>query len=148
VSDFGGNWGGFNSDIARVGMVGEPDGIVRDEYARYRQAYVSQLLSFAPGKTAADVFNDSKRAFKAAGLELPGPHVGHSLSRGGGHENPVLHPGNHQQLEPNMLIAYEPVSIVDGQRKYHLEDLVLITDSGCRILTDWELTAEMIRIPG
>jgi Xaa-Pro aminopeptidase len=149
ITDFGANWGGFNSDIARVGIVAEPSDAVREEYRRYQEAYVKCLLGFKPGMTGADVFNMSVQVFRDYGMELPGPHVGHSVSRAAGHENPVLHPGNTQQLEPNMLIAYEPVwPRPENDRKYHLEDLVLITEDGCKVLTDYETTREMIRIPG
>ena len=53
---------------------------------------------------------------------------------------------NEQLLEPGMLIALEPTFQPNHERRYHLEDLVLMKEAGCEVLTDWESTAEMIRI--
>lgn len=147
ISDFGGNWSGFSSDIARVGIVGKPSDQVLAEYQSYRAAFVEALLGFGPNETAADVFHRTAKVFESHGMELPGPHVGHSLSRGGGHENPILHPFNQQVMEPGMLIAFEPIFKASGDRKYHLEDMLLITDSGCEVLTPWETHEEMIVLP-
>lgn len=146
LTDFGGNWGGFCSDMARMGVCGEPSREVAAEFQKYRAAYVDTLHFLHPGVAAADVFNHCAEAFRQQGLELTGPHVGHSLSRAGGHENPILHPFNQQPLEEGMLIALEPIFRANDVRRYHLEDLILITRAGREIMTDWESTAEMIRI--
>jgi Xaa-Pro aminopeptidase len=147
LTDFGANWGGFCSDMARMGIVGEPGEREQDEYRRYREAYVETLHMLAPGVTAAEVFAFCQRQYEQRGMELTSPHIGHSLSRNGGHDNPIFHPKNVQQLEPNMLIALEPIYRPSDTRRYHIEDLVLITDTGRQVLTDWESTVEMIEIP-
>ncbi len=146
LTDIGGNWGGFNSDMARMGVCGEPTPESADEFRRYREAYVSTLQFLRPDVTAASVFHHCANAFRTQGIELTAPHIGHSLSRGGGHENPILHPFNQQRLEPGMLIALEPIFRPNDSRRYHLEDLVLITPTGREVITDWESTVEMIRI--
>jgi Xaa-Pro aminopeptidase len=148
LTDFGGSWGGFCSDMARMGVVGEPSDIQRDEYQRYRDAYVATLHYLAPGVTAAGVFEFCRTQYQQRGLQLTSPHVGHSLSRNGGHDNPILHPRNPTPLEPNMLIALEPTFSPADDRRYHIEDLVLITTTGREILTDWESTGEMFEIRG
>lgn len=146
LTDFGGNWGGFCSDMARMGVCGEPAAEAAVEFAKYRAAYVDTLQFLQPGVSAADVFNHCAEAFRRLGIELTSPHIGHSLSRGGGHENPILHPFNQQPLEEGMLIALEPTFRSNDVRRYHLEDLILITRGGREIMTDWKSTAEMIRI--
>ncbi len=146
LTDIGGNWGGFNSDMARMGVCGEPTAESLKEYGAYREAYVDTLQFLGPGVTAAEVFNHCAREFEKRGIALRAPHIGHSLSRGGGHENPILHPFNEQRLEPGMLIALEPTFQASETRRYHLEDLVLITSDGREILTDWQSTADMIRL--
>lgn len=148
LTDIGGNWGGFNSDMARMGVCREPTPDSVDEYRRYREAYVSTLQFLGPDVPADCVFRHCAEAFRAQGIELTAPHIGHSLSRGGGHENPILHPFNQQKLESGMLIALEPIFRPNDVRRYHLEDLVLITPTGREIMTDWESTVEMIRIQG
>ncbi|MBJ7601800.1 MAG: aminopeptidase P family protein [Candidatus Dormibacteraeota bacterium] len=146
LTDIGGNWGGFNSDMARMGVCGDPTPESAAEFSSYREAYVDTLQYLRPGVTAASVFHYCARAFGDRGIDLTSPHIGHSVSRGGGHENPILHPFNEQRLEPGMLIALEPTFRPNDTRRYHLEDLVLITPNGADIITDWESTAQMIRI--
>jgi Xaa-Pro aminopeptidase len=146
LTDFGGNWGGYNSDMARMGICGEPSAAIADEYRRYRDAYVRTLDVLRAGVVAREVFEFCARAFRANGIELTAPHIGHSLSRAGGHDNPILHPFNEQPLESGMLIALEPTFWASSERRYHLEDLVRVTAGEPEILTDWKGTAQMIRI--
>ena len=147
LTDFGATWDGFSSDMARMGIAGEARPKEDEEYRRYREAYVEVLHHLKPDVTAADVYTRCQTVFGDYGVPISSPHVGHSVSRGGGHENPILHPGRQQILEPNMLIALEPIYKASQTRRYHLEDLVLITDSGSAILTDWQSTERMMTIP-
>jgi hypothetical protein len=48
LTDFGGNFFGFSSDMARVGIVGKASQRTLDEYARYREVYVKLLRSIRP----------------------------------------------------------------------------------------------------
>lgn len=146
LTDFGGTWGGFSSDMARMGIVGSAAPRELDEYARYRAAYVEVLLRLGPGLVAGDVFRMCATAFEKHRLPMTFPHVGHGVSRGGGHEYPILHPGNQAVLEENMLIALEPGLRASEARRYHIEDLVLITATGGEVLTDWRSTESMIPI--
>jgi len=70
------------------------------------------------------------------------------VSRGGGHDNPLLHPFNPQRLEAGVLIALEPTYRASEDRRHHIEDLILTSADGHRVLTDWQSTSEMITIPG
>jgi Xaa-Pro dipeptidase len=146
LTDFGGTWGGFSSDMARMGIVGSAPARELDEYERYRAAYVEVLQGLGPGLTAGDVFRMCAAAFESRGLPMTFPHVGHGVGRSGGHEFPILHPGNDAALEENMLIALEPGLRASPTRRYHIEDLVLITATGGEILTDWRSTESMIPI--
>jgi Xaa-Pro aminopeptidase len=58
----------------------------------------------------------------------------------------MLHERNSEVLRPDMLIAVEPILRGGRDRRYHLEDLVLITENGSSILTPWETTKEMIAV--
>ena len=144
LTDTGAHFYGFSSDMARMGVVGAPTRQRSDEYARYREVYVELLHFIRPGITAADVFAHCTAAFHKAGLPMTSPHVGHSLTRMAGHENPILHPGCDLPLEAGMLLAVEPSFKPRADQRYHIEDLVQVTDTGSRILTDWASTDRMI----
>jgi Xaa-Pro aminopeptidase len=146
LTDFGGHYYGYSSDMARMGIVGRPSQQQLDEYRRYREVYVRLLHYVRPGITAANVYEYCRQEFEAAGMTLSSPHVGHSLTRMGGHEDPILHPRCDRVLEPDMLLAVEPSYRPRPDQRYHIEDLVRITASGAEILTDWRSTEQMIEI--
>jgi Xaa-Pro dipeptidase len=148
LTDFGGNFFGFSSDMARMGIVGRPGQREFDEYARHREIYVRLIHCLRPGMTAAEVFNFCKAEYEKAGHPMTSPHIGHGVSRFAGHENPILHPRNDQVLEPDMLFAVEPSFKPAPDRRYHVEDLVRITERGSEILTNWQSTERMITIRG
>ena len=107
-----------------------------------------KLLQFVkPGVTGGEVFGYAKQEFERAGLPVPLPHVGHSLTRLGGHENPMLQPRNTQPLEPGMMLAVEPSFKARPDQRYHIEDLVEVTADGAKIHTDWRSTERMIEFP-
>lgn len=146
LTDFGGHYYGYSSDMARMGIVGKPSRQQLDEYRRYQEIYVRLLHYIKPGITAANVYAYCRQEFEAAGMTLSSPHVGHSLTRMGGHEDPILHPRCDRVLEPGMLLAVEPSYRPRPDQRYHVEDLVRITASGAEILTDWRSTEQMIEI--
>jgi len=52
----------------------------------------------------------------------------------------MLNPYMEQQLLPNMAMAIEPNHLLPGVEKYHVEDLILISEDGPRVLSragDW-----------
>jgi Xaa-Pro dipeptidase len=148
LTDVGAYLNGFASDMARMGIVGSPDTRQSREYAIYREAYVDLVHSIEPGMRACDAYARCGKQLRQAGYDLGLPHVGHGVSRRGGHEYPMLEPRNQAVLEPGMLLAVEPGFRPRDDQRYHIEDLVLVTEVGAEILTDVASTAEMIAIQG
>lgn len=144
LTDVGAHFYGFSSDMARMGIVGTPTAERKAEYDRYREIYVKVLHFIRPGVRAADVYAFTRAEYERAGFPMTMPHVGHSLTRMGGHENPMLHPGNEQMLEPGMLLAVEPGYTPRADQRYHIEDLVEVTSNGAKIHTNWQSTERMI----
>ena len=145
LTDVGAHYFGFSSDMARMGIVGEASSAQLEEYGRYREAYVKLLHFVKPGITGGEVFAFAREEFARSRLPVPLPHVGHSLTRMGGHENPMLQPSNMQTLEPGMLLAVEPTFKARPDQRYHIEDLVEVTAKGPNILTDWRSTERLIK---
>jgi Xaa-Pro dipeptidase len=148
LTDVGGHYQGFSSDMARMGIVGTPTPERKAEYDRYREVYVKVLHFIRPGISAAEVYAFTMAEYERRGFPMTMPHVGHSLTRMGGHENPMLHPRNPQILEPGMLLAVEPGYTPRGDQRYHIEDLVEVTSDGAKIHTDWKSTERMIEFAG
>ena len=63
------------------------------------------------------------------------PHIGHSFGIEL-HEYPMLRPGDKTVIKKGMVFNVEPVGFDKDGMCYHLEDLLVVTDKGIRILTN------------
>jgi len=132
--DIGGTYGPWMSDLARVYSLGNPTEVQRRTYSNLREVEEETIGFIRPGVTAEEVFFASQAAFEKRRMPSHMPHVGHGFGIEL-HELPILRPGDKTVLEKGMVLNIEPV-ILDGDGSmYHLEDLVVVTDRGCRILT-------------
>jgi len=143
--DFGGLWDGYGSDVARMAVVGEASDAQKDMYRIHWQVQRKAIEFMRPGVRGCDVFECCKKAYADAGVDYPGPHAGHGFGFAG-HEIPMLQPYNKEELRANMLICIEPVVMFEGLGGFQVEDLVLITEDGSQILTDYSDTEELFVI--
>jgi D-alanyl-D-alanine dipeptidase len=145
--DFGGLFAGHGTDIARMGIVGQA---TEDQARRYKILRDTQreiATRFVPGIPAREVFRKAVEGYASRGVSgYSRDHVGHSLSILGGHDNPMLHPGNETLLEENMVFALEPIFPDPDGRRYTLEDIFVVTPEGGRMLTTATDTTEMFRV--
>jgi Xaa-Pro aminopeptidase len=51
------------------------------------------------------------------------------------HESPRVAAGQLQMLEPGMVITIEPGAYIPGQWGVRIEDVVVVTATGCEVLT-------------
>jgi len=143
--DFGASWDGYSSDVARMAVVGEPSDVQTDTYKKVRQVERGAIEFMRPGVRACDVYDCVVEGYAKFGIEYPGPHCGHGFGFET-HETPMLQPYNEDQLVPSMLLCIEPVHFSQEVGGYQLEDLVLITETGSEILTNYEDTEELFVI--
>lgn len=134
--DFGGIFNGYMSDIARVAFMQEVSEERKSEYMKFVELYKKIIDCLMPGTTASRVFQKTKEIYHNMGFPIGTPaHFGHSIGIIG-HENPVLQPFDNTELKPGMLFALEPRAMLRANDRYHLEDLILITEKGPRVLTE------------
>jgi Xaa-Pro dipeptidase len=143
--DFGASWDGYSSDVARMAVVGEPSDVQTDTYKKVREVERGAIEFMRPGVRACDVYDCVVEGYAKFGIEYPGPHCGHGFGFET-HETPMLQPYNEGQLVPSMLLCIEPVHFSQEVGGYQVEDLVLITETGSEILTNYEDTEQLFVI--
>jgi Xaa-Pro aminopeptidase len=126
---------GFIGDIARTGVVGQPSADQDGFFAGVRDAERAVFELVEPGRPARDLYLGCKREFERRSLPFWPPHIGHGLGIGL-HEEPLLHEANETALSEGMVLSIEPCLIIEERRElYAVEDLVLVTSDGHRLLS-------------
>jgi len=141
VCDFGVILAGYCSDRTRTVHVGRPSGEARWLYEAVLEAQQAAIAAVRPGVTAAEVDGAARRVLRKRKLAR---YFTHSTGHGLGleiHEAPRLAVGQTQKLEPGVVITIEPGAYVPGKWGVRIEDVVVVTPSGCEVLapTDKEL---------
>lgn len=136
--------GGYQSDLARCGVVGEP---TRDQTERFdvvRRAQEAGIAACRPGLPASGVYAAVKDVYADVGHVLAMSHVGHGIGVKP-HERPMFSARSSDVLRAGMVVNVEPaLFLADMGESYHVEDLVLITDAGPVLLTEPQCELMMI----
>lgn len=135
-TDVAGNFVGYWSDLARTAFVGKPSPRQRDIYDRLYQTHVETLDAIRPGLQVDELYSVCQAAYRKVGLPFQLAHIGHGLGLGL-HEYPMLKPTTDEPLQPGMVLCIEPAYLDPGVAGYHIEDLVLVTEDGRDVLTDY-----------
>jgi Xaa-Pro aminopeptidase len=132
VMDFGPDYGYYESDITRTFPV---SGRFSEEQARIYQivldAQKAAIGKVKPGATFLTVDEEVRKILKHYGLEEYMPHgVSHYVGMS------VHDVGKPEAFEPGVVITVEPgVYLPEKNLGVRIEDTVLVTKSGCEILT-------------
>jgi Xaa-Pro aminopeptidase len=135
VCDFGVILAGYCSDRTRTVHVGRPSAEARRLYETVLEAQQAAIAEVRPGATAADVDGAARRVLRKRKLAQ---YFTHSTGHGLGleiHEAPRLAEGQTHKLEPGMVITIEPGAYLPGKWGVRIEDVVVVTPSGCEVLT-------------
>jgi Xaa-Pro aminopeptidase len=139
VLDFGGVLDGYCSDLTRTVSVGFPS----DESVRVHSAVLeaqrAAIAAVRPGVSTSAVDAAARDVLDSRGL---GEAFGHGTGHGLGldvHEEPrVTRPQSGvtlRPLEPGMVFTIEPGAYLPGWGGVRIEDDVVVTESGCEVLT-------------
>lgn len=135
VMDFGARHGGYCSDMTRTVVIGKACEKTRTLYNIVLEAQQAALAAVRPGRTGAEVDKVARDVITEAGY---GDQFGHGLGHGVGlavHEKPPLAPKGETVLQPGMTVTVEPGIYIPGFGGVRIEDLVVVTEKGCRRLT-------------
>jgi len=122
---------GYWGDSCATLEVGEPAASARSKHRLVADALERGIEAVRPGVVAGDLDQ-----LVRAGLDYP-HHTGHGLGTSW-HEEPRVVPGGRTRLEPGMALALEP-GVYDGDGGVRLEQVVVVTEGGCTILSNHSL---------
>lgn len=134
--DWGARWGGYCSDMTRVVALGRMPAKIRQVYEVVLEAQLAAIEAIAPGKALKEIDAVARRIIAKAGY---GRRFGHSLGHGIGldiHEQPTLSQRSVGQLQPGHVVTVEPGVYLPGAGGVRIEDDVLVTERGYRVLSD------------
>lgn len=135
IIDVGALVDGYHSDMTRTFVVGDPSPLQRELYDVVLAAQRAGLAAVGPGVPAAAVDAACRDLIATAGY---GEWFTHGTGHGVGlliHEEPFLNRTSEAVLRPGDVVTVEPGVYRVGFGGIRIEDLVLVTDDGCRLLT-------------
>ncbi|MGE5223120.1 MAG: M24 family metallopeptidase [Omnitrophica WOR_2 bacterium] len=125
---------GYWGDNAGTHFAGEPPAELRKMYHIVLETLQKGIQAVKPGVRACELDSLLREAIRLQGYPAYPHHSGHGLGASY-HEEPRLVPYNTLPLEPGMVVALEPGIYSPGVGGVRLEDVVLVNESGCELLT-------------
>ena len=132
--DMGVKLNGVCSDMTR-NIKAARDAEYAKVYDIVLKANEAAIAAAKPGMTAGALDAVARKLIRKAGY---GKAFGHSLGHGVGyeiHEEPCARQKSKTKLEPGMFVTIEPGIYLEGRLGVRIEDLVLITTTGCEVLS-------------
>jgi len=140
--------GGYESELERTLFVGEPS----ERFIAYFEAMLAaQDVAFRairPGRTCAEVEREVSGFIRGElGMgELMRHHTGHGFGLEG-HEHPFLDLDDATEIKPGMIFSAEPGLYVPGFAGFRHSDTLVVTKTGCRVLSQYPRGLEALTIP-
>jgi Xaa-Pro aminopeptidase len=134
--DFGVVLEGYCSDMTRTVCLGKASPRERYVYDSVLEAQQEAVAMVRSGVTTGEVDEAARSVLRKAKL---GKYFSHSTGHGVGleiHEGPRVAAKQTQVLEAGMVITIEPGVYLPGEFGVRIEDMVLVTKSGCEVLTE------------
>ena len=134
--DMGCVYHGYCSDMTRTVAVGSVTEEMRTVYETVLSAQRAGIAAARAGVTGRAVDAAARAVIAAAGY---GAYFGHSFGHGVGveiHEAPNAAPSNEQPLPARAVISAEPGIYLPGKLGVRIEDVLYLTEEGCRNLTE------------
>lgn len=133
--DFGSIYKGYHSDETVTVAVGVADNRQKEIYTIVKDAHDRALEAVAPGVSLKELDGKARRYIEEKGY---GAYFGHGLGHGVGlevHEKPTVSFRSEQIVEEGMVFTIEPGIYIPDWGGVRIEDTVVVTGGGCRLLT-------------
>ncbi len=133
------DWGacveGYCSDLTRMVFVGSIPPRIGEVYNVVLKAQLKAIAAVGGGARLCDVDAAARLSIRAAGYAKEFSHaLGHGLGLDV-HESPRVSWQSGSGLEPGCVVTIEPGVYLPGIGGVRIEDDVLVTERGCRVLS-------------
>ena len=135
-TDFGGFRDGYFSDVARTVVMGKATDRQRDLHAKVTEIKHRIVHGIRPGMPASEVARLGRQAYAELGLDYKWAILGHSIGLGV-HESPQIYPWIDEPILPGMAMMIEVGYSDYPNDSFHVEDLIVITDTGAEYRSDY-----------
>jgi Xaa-Pro aminopeptidase len=134
--DAGVDYSGYKSDLTRVYFLDKINSLTRRIYGIVLKAQEKAINRIKPGEDIAVIDALARKYIADKGYAK---YFGHSLGHGIGletHEAPAISAKNDGILLPGMVFTVEPGIYLPGRFGIRIEDLVLVKNKGCEVLSE------------
>ncbi len=135
VVDIGAKYLGYCGDLTRTIPVKPVSNEAKDVYYAVLEAQKAAIRKIKPREKAGEVDKAARDVLKEYGYDK---YFIHSTGHGLGievHEPPRISSCSETILKPGMVFTVEPGVYIQGKLGVRIEDIALVTSTGCRILS-------------
>ena len=146
--DVGGVKDGYCSDMTRTFFTAEPTEKQRQVYELVKQANQAAEDMIRPGVRLKEIDGAARDLITAAGYGKEFNHrLGHFIGLDE-HEYGDVSSGFDWPVEEGMIFSIEPGIYLPGEFGVRIEDLVLVTEDGCRVLNRYPKELTVLNLEG
>lgn len=126
----------YTTDTSRAWVMPEADPELFRLKDRLYEGQRRMIEAAKPGMTFHDLYHVAFDYVKKQYPCYERGHMGHSISMGPQTaETPIISDANETCLKAGMVLAMEVPCYIQGYNGFNIEDMVLITENGCEVLT-------------
>ena len=138
---------GYNSELERTMIVGQPSDEQRRMFEHMQQVQEVAFDALRPGAQCADVDRAVRKYYQDNDLMKSWKHhSGHAIGLRY-HEGPFLDLGDHTEIKPGMVFTVEPGLYAANLGGFRHSDTVVVTGEGIEILTYYPRDLDSLIIP-
>ncbi len=148
VTGAGADVGGYNSELERTMVLGEPTPEFVRHYEMMMQLQQAGFDALKPGRKLSEAEEEVSRVYESLGVTaMQRHHTGHGIGLEG-HESPFIDKGDPRVIEEGMVFSVEPGLYVPGLAGFRHSDTVVIRKGGAERITYYprDLDSMIVRL--